>query len=101
MKRDEFKNKYFNKNFYWINDDNFVKIQEIAIEMGLTWHTGDTNIQEKTMGAIENLVMFEGGYFQQTAFYSPDYGWGEPVNYDEMINDYNHLTSPATIGGKE
>lgn len=44
--KQEFKQKYFFDNFYWINKENYKKLQEIAIEMGCICHTGSAEIIE-------------------------------------------------------
>ena len=36
----KFKEKYFTNNFYWVNKDNYLRLQQIALEVGCLCHTG-------------------------------------------------------------
>src|SRR5690606_35583698 len=40
----EFKQKYFANNFYWVNKENYKRLQEIALEVGCLCHTGKAEI---------------------------------------------------------
>jgi len=40
MKRVKFKEKYFTNNFYWVNKDNYQRLQQIALGVGCLCHTG-------------------------------------------------------------
>jgi hypothetical protein len=40
MTRDEFKNEYLKNAFFWINEENHIKIQEIMQEFGVRCVTG-------------------------------------------------------------
>lgn len=44
MKLQEFKQKYFTNNFYWVNEKNYKQLQEIALEVGCLCHTGKKDI---------------------------------------------------------
>jgi hypothetical protein len=87
MNKLEFKEKHLNNAFYWINRGNFERLQEIAIECGLTWHTGDTDVLPFDKYNLKNLVMFDG-YFQSVPFYSPAHSYGDPKDFDEMLEAY-------------
>lgn len=90
MNRMQFIEKYFTDNFYWINKDNFKKLQEIAIEMNcvnpsgnksiIDLHDGFTNLGFRTRDGITK--------FQKECFLVS----GKlATNYEEMINNYNKL----------
>lgn len=96
MNRDEFKAKYFTDSFYWVKEDNFEQLQLIAFEMGLKWHTGDTDTTPATP-KINNLRMFPEGFFQSLDFYSPNASYGEPVNFSEMLTEYESLSEETKI----
>jgi hypothetical protein len=95
MEREEFKKKYFTDNFYWLQLCDFQELQRIAIEMGLTWHTGDIDIMQES--PHNNLVMFKGEYFQSAGFFITDAKYGEAVVWKDMIADY-HCITPHQLG---
>ena len=39
MNLQEFKQKYFTNNFYWVNENNYQLLQDIALEVGCLCHT--------------------------------------------------------------
>jgi len=90
MTKEEFKNKYFTNNFYWINENNYKKLQEIAIEVGclchtmkpviINWHTGFTNIGFRTYKFNNNITVFQKEPFLMEH--------EKATGYDEMLNDY-------------
>jgi hypothetical protein len=86
----EFKMKYFNNSFYWVNSGNFETIQKIAIEMGLRWHTMSSSIL--SYESQKNLVMFPEGFFQQVDMWHPDRSFGDPVDCIAMLRDYKLLS---------
>jgi hypothetical protein len=90
MNKKEFKAKYFHHSFYWVKADVFEELQRIAIEMGLTWHTGDTD-SLKWIGQ-RNLCMFDG-YFQQCDMWIRGAKYGDPVDFTEMKAAYDNLTN--------
>jgi hypothetical protein len=92
MKKDEFKYKYFFNNFYWVNENNYKKLQLIGIEMGCICHTGKTEIIDyhdgfKNLGfrTSNNITKFQKECF----LLSTDVA----TNYEEMIKDYNKLNA--------
>lgn len=46
MTVEEFRQTYFTNNFYWVNKENYKRLQEIAIEVGCLCHTGEAEIIE-------------------------------------------------------
>jgi hypothetical protein len=46
MKLQEFKQKYFDNTSYWVNKENYKKLQEIALEVGCLCHTGKAEIKQ-------------------------------------------------------
>ena len=91
MKRIDFINKYFTDNFYWINKDNFKKLQEIAIEMNCVNPIGNKSIIDLHDGFVNLGIRTKDGItkFQKECFLV--YG-KEATNYGEMISDYETLT---------
>lgn len=91
MNKEEFKKKYFTDSFYWINENNYKKIQEIGIEFGclnsigttsiIEFHKGFTNLGFRTYERNNNITVF-----QKEPFLLHNQ---EPTNYDKMIEDYN------------
>ena len=69
MTKQEFKQKFFTNNFYWVNKGTFKKLQEIAIEMGclchtgkpeiIGWHDGFTNLGFRTYEKNNNITVFQ------------------------------------------
>ena len=87
----EFKAKYFTYSFYWVDEYNFRHLQALALKLGLTWHTGCRKISNWKQG-INNLVMFPQGHFQRVTCYFPDAEYGKPVDFEQMLSDYRHIT---------
>lgn len=91
--RQKFKDKFFTNNFYWVNKENYLKLQEIGLKVGCLCHTGKTQIIEwhdgfknlgfRTRPENNNVTMFQKECFlvhNQTA-----------TNYDEMLNAWNAI----------
>jgi len=91
VKRIEFIEKYFTDNFYWINADNFKKLQEIGIEMNCVNPNGQKSIIDLHDGFVNLGFRTKDGItkFQKECFLV--YG-KQATDYNEMINDYNSLT---------
>ena len=93
MERQEFKQKYFTNSFYWVDKDNYEKLQNIGLEFGclnpsgetsiIEWHEGFNNLGFRTYAKNGNITRFQKEPFllhNQTA-----------TSFEEMINDYEHL----------
>lgn len=89
-----FKQKYFTNNFYWVNESNHQRLQEIGLEMGclnpvgetsiISSHQGFNNLGFRTYERNGNVTRFQKEPFllhDQTA-----------TNYEEMLADYQLLT---------
>lgn len=89
----EFKQKYFTNNFYWINESNHQQIQDIALEVGclchtmekdtIKWHKGFKNLGFRTYEKNNNVTVFQKEPFlmsNETA-----------TNFDEMLKDYESI----------
>ena len=85
-----FKSKWFDNAFYWLTPENFEPLQKIAFEMGLRWHTGDTDVSE--FRGQRNLVMFPDGNIQGVDIWHPDASYGQPKNFAEMFSEYQSLS---------
>lgn len=92
-KKSEFKNKYFTDNFYWVNENNYQKLQEIGIEVGclnpigetsiIKWHDGFKNLGFRTYSLNNGITRFQKEPFllhNETA-----------TNYEEMLAEYELL----------
>ena len=96
MTKEEFKQKYFTNNFYWVNKDNYKKLQEIALEVGCLCHTGHSEIIEwhegfKNLGFRTYIKNNNVTFFQKEPFLiSPE----KPTEYEEMFNKYIELLNP-------
>lgn len=90
----EFKKKYFTDNFYWVNKENYRKLQEIAIEVGclchtgkaeiIEWHEGFNNLGFRTYPKNNNITVFQKEPFlpyNQSA-----------TNFGEMLAAYESNT---------
>jgi len=92
MTRDEFKEKYLDNAFYWITKDNYIKLQTIMQEFGIKCHTGEGVIGWHD--GFKNLATFKPDrfhdleYYQKTDCWFPNASYGEPKDYDLMLNDY-------------
>jgi hypothetical protein len=101
MKTKDFKQKYFTNNFYWVNKDNYLLLQKIAIEVGcichtkkmeiIEWHKGFKNLGFRTYKENNDITIFQKEPFLL--------GNEIATDFDEMIDDYNRLeqTIPETV----
>jgi hypothetical protein len=93
MNKKEFKLKKFTDNFYWINEDNYKRIQEIALEVGclchtgkseiIEWHDGFKNLGFRTYEKNNNVTVFQKEPFLLDGH--------EATSYNNMIFDYKTL----------
>ena len=97
MKLQEFKQKYFTNNFYWVNENNYKQLQEIAIEVGclchtgtkdiINWHEGFKNLGFRTYEKNDNITVF-----QKEPFLMQN---ESATNFNEMLNDYEKVATCA------
>lgn len=90
MKLQEFKQKYFTNNFYWVNENNYKQLQEIALEVGclchtgekdiINWHEGFNNLGFRTYKKNDNITVF-----QKEPFLMQN---ESATNFNEMLKDY-------------
>jgi hypothetical protein len=88
---EDFKQKYFTDNFYWVNKENYKQLQEIAIEVGclchngkseiIEWHEGFKNLGFRTYEKNNNITVFQKEPFL--------IGGKTPTDYNEMLIDYS------------
>jgi len=91
--KEQFKNKYFSNNFYWVNESNYKKLQEIAIEVGcichtgkkeiIEWHEGFKNLGFRTYEKNRNITVFKKEPFLMEGH--------EATDYNEMIKGWIKL----------
>ena len=90
MTKEDFRNKYFTDNFYWINEDNYKELQEIGIEMGcvnpngessiINWHKDFHNLGFRTKDGVTK--------FQKECFLVHN---KTATNYNQMLEDYYEI----------
>lgn len=93
MTKQEFKQKYFTNNFYWVNKENYKQLQEIGIELGcvnpnkepsmIEWHEGFKNLGFRTYERNNNVTVFQKEAFlvnNQTA-----------TDFNEMLSVYDSV----------
>lgn len=93
MNYKEFKQKYFINNFYWVNKQNYKRLQEIGLEMDclchtgkkeiIDWHEGFKNLGFRTYERNNNVTVFQKEPFLLHDEKATDFG--------EMLNDYKNL----------
>lgn len=86
----EFKQKYFTDNFYWVNESNYKRLQEIGLEVGclchtgkkeiIQWHEGFNNLGFRTYKSNNDITIFQKEAFLLHGKHATD--------FNEMINDY-------------
>jgi uncharacterized protein (DUF1919 family) len=91
-KKQQFKDEYFSNSFYWVNEKNFEKIQEIGFSLGIKWHTGESDLTRFDKWPHKNIVAFKHKGFQAVDAWHPNASYGEPVDCTIMISDFNELT---------
>lgn len=99
MTKTEFKTKYFTNNFYWVNENNYKKLQEIAIEVGclchtgkaqiIEWHEGFNNLGFRTYEKNSNITVFQKESF---LLYNQ-----KATDFNEMISNYGLITTQDTL----
>ena len=67
MTRKEFKEKYLDNAFYWVNKGNFMDLQEILQDFGFKCHTGEGFIYWHD--EFKNLVTFPADKFHGFEYY--------------------------------
>jgi len=93
MNKEEFKRKYFTNNFYWVTKNNYLKLQEIGIEVGclchtfyatcIKWHEGFVNLGFLTYEKNNNVIVFQKDPFLME---------GESATrYEDMLADYQKM----------
>jgi hypothetical protein len=96
-KESDFKKKYFTNNFYWVNETNYKKLQEIALEFGclchtkkkqiIEWHEGFKCLGFRTYETNDNVTVFQKEPFlmeRETA-----------TNYNDMLKEYADIQLTA------
>ena len=95
MTKQEFRDDYLVDAFFWVNEKNYLKLQDILHEFGFKLHTGDGIIGWHE--GFKNLQTFSHDewhnfdYYQKTDFWHDGVSYGKPKDYDKMIEDYNNL----------
>ena len=95
-----FISKYFSNNFYWVNAENFEKIQEIAFSVGIKWHTGDNTVTPFERWPHKNLVAFKHKGLQAVDSWYPNYTYGEPVDFAKMVSAYEYYLHNSILDGQ-
>ncbi|MCK9417296.1 hypothetical protein M0Q97_11670 [Candidatus Dojkabacteria bacterium] len=96
MTRQEFKEQFLTNAFYWITEDNYLRLQNIFQEFGIKCHTGEGSISWHT--GFKNLLTFppdlmhEFEYYQKTDFWHSNSRYGEPKDYELMLKAYSELS---------
>ncbi len=93
MTQEEFKEKYFSNNFYWVNERNYKQLQEISLKSGCLCHTGKKEIIEwhegfKNLGFRTYKKNKFVTFFQKEPFLSHT---ENATDFAEMINVYNAI----------
>lgn len=91
MTKQEFKLKYFTNNFYWIDFNNYLMLQNIGVEFGclnpvgttsvIQWHDDFANLGFRTVNNKPTR-------FQKECFLLAG---KTATSYKDMINDYFNL----------
>lgn len=90
MTKLEFKQKYFTNNFYWVDEKNYEKLQQIGIKVGCLCHTGDASIIKwhegfKNLGFRTDEKNNNVTVFQKEPFLMHN---EKATNFEEMIAEY-------------
>lgn len=93
MELKEFKQKYFTNNFYWVNKENYLELQEIGIKVGclnplkepkiIEWHKGFNNLGFRTYERNNNITKFQKEPFLLHNENATD--------FNEMVKSYKNL----------
>ena len=94
MTKLEFKQKYFTNNFYWVNESNHEKLQQIGLEFGCLCHTGDASIIKwhegfKNLGFRTYEKNGKVTMFQKEPFLMHT---ENATDYQDMIKAYSELS---------
>ena len=91
----DFKDKYFTNNFYWVDESNYLELQKIGIKLGclchtkkpeiINWHEGFVNLAFRTYEKNDNITVF-----QKEPFLC---GNEKATSFNEMIYEYKLLTN--------
>lgn len=96
MTRQEFKEQFLDNAFYWVNEDNYIRLQNIFQEFGIKCHTGEGNISWHT--GFKNLLTFKPDkhhdfeYYQKTDCWFSNASYGYPKDYELMLNAHSELS---------
>ena len=91
----KFKDKYLKNAFFWVNEENHLKIQEVMMKCGFYPHIGQTPI--KWHKGFRNLATFEPDknhkywYYQKVDMWIPNARYGEPKNVDSFLKDFKTI----------
>jgi hypothetical protein len=95
MTKLEFKNKYLQNAFFWVNEENHIRIQEIMKEFGFEIHTGHGFITWhkgfNCLCTFDSDVNQISPYYQKVNMWSPNARYGDPKNVDDFFKDYELL----------
>lgn len=93
----EFKKKYFTNNFYWVDKENYKRLQEIALETGcfchtgkseiIEWHDGFNNLGFRTYERNNYVTVFQKESFLTSNETATDFN--EMLSEYEKIKEYN------------
>jgi len=97
MNLQEFKQKYFTNNFYWVNENNYQQLQEIALEVGclchtgkkeiINWHEDFKNLGFRTYEKNNNVTVFQKEPFLLHNHTATD--------FNEMLSAYENVATCA------
>ena len=97
MTKQEFKQKYFTNNFYWVSKNNYEKLQNIGIEYSclnpsgeasiINWHEGFKNLGFRTYQKNSNVTIFQKEPFLMSHEVA--------TNYSSMLIDYKKLNNQS------
>ena len=92
MNASQFKKEYFTNNFYWVNELNYKKLQEIAIEMGGICHTGKAEIIDWHEGFNNLGIRTRNGItkYQKEPFLLHNQ---DATDFNLMLSHYERLTN--------
>lgn len=97
--KEQFKKKYFTNNFYWVNESNYKRLQEIALDVGCLLHTGEQEIIEWHKG-FNNLAFrtYDKNNNGVTVFQKEIVLLANETatDYNEMVKEYKLLLQGET-----
>lgn len=95
MTKDEFKDEYLKNAFFWVNENNHLKIQEIMQVFGIRSPIGEGFI--KWHKGFKSLCTFPPDDFHEHEFYQkvdiwiPNARYGKPKNVENFFKDFKQL----------